>query len=207
MIYIIDAENRALFDADLSIMHRHRKTTFVYGLRWPLPIIAGEERDAYDRDDTRYLIARERGTRPLRASARLLPTTAPHLMGDLFAHTCPGGPPAGDTVWEASRFCTAPQLARRQRLNLLWQVFCGILETALLHDIEQVTFTADRALLPLALGAGWRARTLGPSFADGSAALTAVGVEVDLPGLRTLRQRFAIAGPITRLVSPARLAA
>ena len=82
--------------------------------------VVDDLRDAYDRDDTRYLIARERGTRPLRASARLLPTTAPHLMGDLFAHTCPGGPPAGDTVWEASRFCTAfPAGMRIERVGLV----------------------------------------------------------------------------------------
>ncbi len=207
MIYIIDAENRALFDADLSVMHRHRKITFVDRLGWALPVLADEERDAYDRDDTRYLIAREHSRGPLLASARLLPTTAPHLMGDLFAHTCRGGAPAGATVWEASRFCTAPQLPRRERLKLLWQIFCGILETALLYDIEQIIFTANRALLPLALTAGWRARALGPSFADGNDTLTAVGVEVDLPGLRTLRRRFAIASPITCFVGDVRLAA
>ncbi len=207
MIYIIDAENRELFDADLSAMHRHRKTTFVDRLGWQIPVVADQERDAYDREDTLYLIARARTGGPLLASARLLPTAAPHLMSDLFAHTCRDRPPSGDLIWEASRFCTAPHLHRRERLDLLWQIFCGIMETALLHDVEQIIFTANTALLPLAMRAGWRARTLGPCFVDGRDTMTAVGVDVELSGLRAMRRRFCIQSPITRFVSPFRLAA
>ncbi len=207
MIHIVNAENRDLFDADLSTMYRHRKATFVDRLGWRVPVVADQEIDAYDGLDTTYLIARTSERSPVLASARLLPTTRPHLMGDLFAHTCSGGAPRGHHIWEASRFCAAPTLTRRERLPLLWQVFCGILETGLLYDIEQVIFTANAALLPLALGCGWHASRLGPTFADGTDTLTAIRVDIDLNGLRTLRRRFSVASPITRLVSPFRLAA
>ncbi len=207
MIYIVTAENRDLFQADLSAMHRHRKHTFVDTLGWHLPTRADQEIDTYDGPHTIYLIARPHPTAAVAASARLLPTTGSHLMGDLFPHICTDGAPRGDALWEASRFCPAPPTPRRERLALLWQIFCGIMETALLYDIERVIFTANHALRPLALECGWRARALGPTVADGSDSITAIAVDIDRAGLRTLRQRFRIASPITRFVSPVRLAA
>ena len=206
MIHIVTAENRHVFDADLVSMHRQRKHIFVDGLGWPLPVESDQEIDAYDGEHTTYLLAQEADA-TLLASARLLPTTGPHLMADLFAHSCDGGTPRGTHIWEASRFCPAPALPRRKRLSELWRIFCAILETALLYDIHRIIFTANRALLPLALECGWNARRLGPTLTDGSDTMTAVGVEVDLEGLRTLRRRFRIHGPVTRFVTPARLAA
>ncbi|HEY6645115.1 acyl-homoserine-lactone synthase [Povalibacter sp.] len=207
MIYIVNAQNRGLFHADLAAMHRHRKVTFVDRLGWRVPVIADEEIDAYDGDATLYLIARTNDVAPVLGSARLLPTSGPHLMSDLFASTCVDGPPRGRNVWEASRFCAMPTLRRRERLDVLWQVFCGIMETALLHDIEQVIFTANSALLPLALECGWQSRRLGPTLADGADTMTAIGVDIELTGLRTLRRRFRIDSPITRLISPFQIAA
>lgn len=206
MIYIVNAENRALFDAELSAMHRARKHIFVDRLGWQLSVRNGEEIDEYDTDCTTYLLTQSPQVTPI-ASARLLPTTGPHLMSNQFAHTCEGGAPRGDHIWEASRFCPSPALSRRERIAALWPIFCGILETALLYDIAQIIFTANTALLPLALKCGWHARVLGPTFADGADTATAVCVEVDRAGLRTLRRRFLVPSPITRFVSPARRAA
>jgi len=200
MILIVNQANRRLFAAELDQMHRHRKLVFVDQLQWQVPVVAGLEVDAYDREDTIYLLAREHCRAPLLASARLLPTTGRHLMGDLFAHACGGGAPVGAQIWEASRFCASPDVSHRKRLGLLWQVFCGVMETALLYGIEQVVFTANAALLPLALNCGWHARTLGTTFADGHDEITAIAVDINLQGLRALRQRFDIAGPVTRLI-------
>ena len=81
------------------------------------------------------------------------------------------------------------------------------METALLYDIERITFTANTALLPLALECGWQARRLGPTLTDGRDTITAVAVDIHRSGLRALRRRFHIASPITRFVSTVRLAA
>src|SRR3546814_18722515 len=40
-----------------------------------------------------------------RASARLLRTDRPHLLGDLYPHLCDGPVPTGPTVREITRFC------------------------------------------------------------------------------------------------------
>jgi N-acyl-L-homoserine lactone synthetase len=203
MIFIVNAENRAFFEKDLAQMHRHRKAVFVDRLGWNVPVIDGKEIDAYDRPETVYLIARSEHDSQVLASARLLPTLAPHLMGEVFAHTCTSARPSGANIWEASRFCSSPLTpGRRERLRLLWNMLCAIMETSLLFGIEQIIFTANSMLLPLALECGWQAATLGPTLPDGDDEFTAVHVRITVEGLASLRQRFGIAGPVTRFVTP-----
>jgi N-acyl-L-homoserine lactone synthetase len=76
------------------------------------------------------------------------------------------------------------------------------METALLFGIEEVVFTANAALLPLVLRAGWQARRLGRTVRDGSDSISAVAVDINLAGLRALRSRFGIDGPVTRFLEP-----
>ena len=202
MIVIVNAENRRLFSGELRQMHRHRKIVFVDRLHWHTPTVGELEVDAYDHVDTTYLIARCGHTSDVLASARLLPTTRPHLMSEVFAHACSAGPPCGPRVWEASRFCTSPSITSRPaRLALLWELLCGIMETCLLYGVEQITFTANAALLPLVLRCGWDARALGPTLPDRDDEVTAVAVRVSPSGLQALRQRFDIHGPVTRFPS------
>lgn len=209
MIFIVTAENRALFSEDLLQMHRQRKAVFVDGIGWNVPVVNDLEIDAYDRDDTLYLISKTAPGAAVRASARLLPTVQPHLMADHFREACGDQVPRGPGIWEASRFCPAPSLpSRRLRIEMLWEIICGIMETALLFGIGQVTFAANAALLPLAMSCGWHTRTLGPTLPDGGDQVTAVAATIDVEGLLNIRRRFGIAGPVTRfLTHPSGLAA
>lgn len=205
MILIINSENRTLFDADLRTMHRHRKTVFIDQLGWKIPAKDDEESDQYDREDTIYLIAREDWCEEPLASARLLPTTSAHLLSDHFSHLCFGPIPRGPGVWEASRFCANPAIvSRRKRISLLWEIIGAIMETALLFSINRVTFTANSALLPIAMSCGWRATVLGPTQPDGDDQVTAVSAAVTTEGLRRVKARLRTAGPLIRFVTPAR---
>ncbi|AOJ07008.1 N-acylhomoserine lactone synthase BspI1 [Burkholderia mayonis] len=89
--------------ADLGL-YRHR--VFVEQLGWKLPSASeGFERDQYDRDDTVYVVARDDDAE-ICGCARLLPTTRPYLLKELFptlvANDMPL--PQSATVWELSRF-------------------------------------------------------------------------------------------------------
>ena len=204
MIFLVNAENREQFAADLRDMHRQRKIVFVDRAGWTIPVLGDAEVDCYDRDETIYLLAKGGPDGQLLASARLLPTTGPHLMSDLFAAACRETPPRGPTVWEVSRFCTTPDLhGRGMRLGLLWEVICGVMEAALLYGIDQVIFAANRALLPLALDCGWDARTLGPALRDQEDEVTAVAAKITRAGLRTIRRRHGVPTPVMRLLANA----
>jgi acyl-homoserine lactone synthase len=203
MVFIANTENRCLFGPDLEEMHRQRKVVFVDRAGWRIPVLADREVDAYDGADTMYLLAKEKPDGGLMASVRLLATTAPHLMSDLFAAACRGGVPRGPRIWEVSRFCTAPAIpGRALRLRLLWEMICAVMETALVHGIDQVVFVANRALLPLAVACGWEARILGATLRDAGDEMTAVVATITPEGLRRVRERYGVPAPVIRF--PAR---
>lgn len=205
MLFIVSAENRALFGADIDQMHRQRKRVFVDRCGWRIPTVRDMEIDAYDRDDTIYLIAKETADAPVTGSLRLLPTDKPHLMRDVFSAACGGAPPRGPSIWEASRFCIAPEVrSRRARVGLVPQFICGVLETALLFGVERIVFATHRGLLPIVLDCGWSAMRLGASIPDGDDEITAVGACISPEGLRNVRRRFRITGPVTRFLTHAR---
>lgn len=199
MVFIANAENRCLFGPDLEEMHRHRKVVFVDRAGWQIPVLEDRETDAYDRTDTMYLLAKDQPAGGLLASARLLTTMTPHLMSDLFAAACRGGVPRGPTIWEVSRFCTAPVIRNRaQRLKLLWEMSCAVMETALVYGIDHVVFVANRALLPLTMGCGWDARALGATLRDAGDEVTAVVAAITPEGLRRIRERYGVPAPTIR---------
>jgi N-acyl-L-homoserine lactone synthetase len=89
------------FDALARFRHR----VFVEHLGWPLPVRQpGLEIDQFDRADTVYVMAR-RPDGAIIGGARLLPTTRPYLLADIFPQLLRGRPaPRDASVWELSRF-------------------------------------------------------------------------------------------------------
>jgi N-acyl-L-homoserine lactone synthetase len=201
MIYIVSAENRRHFHHLLHEMHRQRKAVFVDKLAWGLVHSAGLEIDAYDRADAIYLIDAETRTSAPQASARLLPTTLPHLMGEQFADLCEAPMPQGPDVWEATRFCPAPAMpAGAPRREMLGRMIAAIMETAFLFGIERILYVADAALAPVALRAGWSAAALGAPRGRGRHRVQAFVAEIDAAGLRRVRAHYALTGPLIRFV-------
>ncbi|KAF3996240.1 acyl-homoserine-lactone synthase [Glaciimonas immobilis] len=88
----------------LSKMSSYRHKVFVETLEWKLESKNGAELDQFDRPDTVYVVARdELGN--VNGCARLLPTTAPYLLGEIFPQLMNGLPPPNTSdVWELSRF-------------------------------------------------------------------------------------------------------
>lgn len=206
MIYIVSAENRRRFHHLLTEMHRQRKQVFIDKLKWRLEESAGLEIDAYDSQEAIYLIEAGTPTSEVKVSARLLPTMRPHLLGEQFADLCEERLPAGPQVWEATRFCPAPDTPTgAPRRQMLGRMIAGIMETALLFGIEEITYVADAALAPLAMKVGWDARALGAPRGKGRHRIQAFAAHIDGAGLKRVREAFAISAPLTRF-APAELA-
>nr|WP_281255015.1 acyl-homoserine-lactone synthase [Noviherbaspirillum humi] len=86
----------------------YRYRIFIERLGWSLPVKEGEEEDQFDRPDTVYVVAQEKDG-SLSGCARLLPTTRPYLLGEVFPGLLWGMPiPRSPEVWELSRFAAAP---------------------------------------------------------------------------------------------------
>jgi len=99
---------RSEFSLELeNAMAAYRHKIFIERLGWPLPVENGQERDQFDHPDTLYVVARDlEGA--ICGCARLLPTTEPYLLGEVFPQLMGGAPiPRSHEVWELSRFAAA----------------------------------------------------------------------------------------------------
>lgn len=201
MIYVVSSENRRGFHHLLNEMHRQRKAVFIDRLHWRLAEIAGQEVDDYDAEDVIYLIEAANAKSGVVQSARLLPTDRPSLLSQHFGHLCDEAPPQGKRVWEATRFCPAPDTpSGPPRRAMLGRMIAAIMETALIFGVERVTYVADAALAPQARRAGWDVAPLGRPHGAGRARLQAFVAEIDAAGLRRVRTRFDIGQPLIRFV-------
>lgn len=83
---------------------QYRYRVFEETLQWGLPCERGLELDQFDHADTLYLMASD-DEGDVVGVARLLPTTSPYLLGEVFPQLLDGkAVPASDEVWELSRF-------------------------------------------------------------------------------------------------------
>jgi len=94
----------------LDSMFRLRSAVFCDRLGWELDSVRGRERDWLDDLNPTYMVARDRA-QPTRALGcwRLLPTTGPYMLRDVFPELLDGQPAPGDPrVWEISRLAVSP---------------------------------------------------------------------------------------------------
>lgn len=167
MLFTHDDESAAS-DTVMRAMFEARKRVFVDLLGWDLPVLAGRyEIDQYDDPHARYLILADTGHNHL-ASTRLLPTTRPHILGDLFAGLCDAPPPTGPGTWEITRFCLDRNLRAAERRRCRDALVTALAHYALEHGITTFTGVAEQGWLGQILAFGWRAEPLGrPRTIDG----------------------------------------
>jgi N-acyl-L-homoserine lactone synthetase len=177
MLFMQD-EDRTAGDAVMRAMFEARKRVFVDLLGWDLPILADRfEIDRYDDGHARYLILTDADRRHL-ASARLLPTTRPHILGELFPELCDDPPPIGHDTWEITRFCLDRGLRAVERRHWRDALVMALTHYALEHGITAYTGVAERDWLDQILRFGWRARPLGQLRAIDGMTLGALRIEI-----------------------------
>lgn len=87
-----------------SKVANYRHKVFVERLGWQLQAFDNAEQDQFDRPDTIYIVSRDEDGN-ISGCARLLPTTQPYLLGDIFPQLLNGLPPPNSPdIWELSRF-------------------------------------------------------------------------------------------------------
>ncbi|HEV7340696.1 autoinducer synthase [Sphingopyxis sp. H038] len=175
-------------NAALRAMFAARKQVFIDKLQWDLPALDGRfELDQFDTPDARYLILLDPDDLRHRASARLLPTTAPHLLGDIYSHLCADGAPSGEGVWEISRFCLDPGQTPTERRDARNQLVTALADYALRHGIGEYVGVAEAGWYHTISKFGWTCRTLGPVHRDSACRIVALSIAIDedtLPGLQ-----------------------
>lgn len=92
----------------LENLYRFRTEMFYNRLKWDVNIANGLEKDQYDEVDPVYLFSHNQ-QHEIQSCARLLPTTGPYMLREVFSHMLQGeAAPQDATVWELSRFAVIP---------------------------------------------------------------------------------------------------
>lgn len=168
----------AASEAAMRAMFAARKSVFVDLLKWDVPVLADRfEIDQFDDVHASYLILAEPDGSHL-GSARLLPTTRPHILDSFYARLCDEPPPRGDTIFEITRFCLDRRLTASERRQVRDTLVTGLVEHALANGITAYSAIADVGWFRQIAGFGWDCRPLGSSQTIGRTRLIALRIEI-----------------------------
>ena len=148
MIIVIDALNRDRFEDILGEMFRLRARVFGDRLGWNVDVRDGQEIDRFDALDPTYLVGLDDEGHVV-SCARLLQTTGPHMLADVFSSILDGEPPPRSSrLWESSRFCVDTQrLKAKGGLKSISRATCEILiagnDYAMMAGISDIVTVID----------------------------------------------------------------
>jgi acyl-homoserine lactone synthase len=177
-LHVICEENRHLYREVLEDYWGIRHDIYVGERRWmDLERPDGREIDQFDTPSTIYLMALE--DRRVVGSHRLVPTTEPTLMSELFPHLSLKGIIRSPDICELSReFVVKERRGGNSFPRIESIVMAGTMEYGLLEGLRQFTVVMETWWLPRFQQMGWNPRPLGlPVDIDG---LSCVGVTVDV---------------------------
>src|ERR1700735_2462835 len=118
MIVVVESHNAETHANLLEQMFGLRARIFRDHLGWDVKVTDGKERDKYDDEGPVYIIYTDHHGRKVKGSLRLLPTTGPTLLADLFSDTIPDAVNlSAPTIWECTRVCLDDRIVDKgQRL-------------------------------------------------------------------------------------------
>lgn len=151
MIRIVEGIDRDLHARLMDEMFRMRAEVFAGRLGWDVTVTDGREVDRFDAEDPLYLISLNEQTEKLQGAVRLLPTTGPYMLRDVFSDLVPDGAPESPLIWESSRFAVNPQIlsaGERAEANHIVnrttiELLCGIVEVCQKAGVEHVVSVFD----------------------------------------------------------------
>ena len=166
-------------------MFADRKSVFVDLLKWNLPVLDGRfELDQFDNGHADYVIIADIDGDHL-GSARLLPSTRPHILDSMFAHLCAGPVPRGPGIAEITRFCLSRRQNAAQRRLTCNRLVTALVQRAFESNIHTYTGVAEIGWLQRILAFGWDCRPLGIPVRSACGTLGAlqINIEADTPDL------------------------
>jgi N-acyl-L-homoserine lactone synthetase len=203
MLLSVGGANRIAERAALRAMFAARKTVFVDLLKWDVPVLAGRfEIDQFDDEHARYIIILDSAGRHL-ASTRLLPTTRPGILSELYPELADEPLPESEDIYEITRFCLSPDCTTVVRRAVRNQLITAIARYALVNGISSYTGVADMTWLRQILEFGWDCRLIGEPKAVGRSRLGALRIDIDVHTLSGLAAAGVYAEPIDDLAASA----
>lgn len=201
MLYMIPGRQARRYPEIMDGAYRLRHRIFVEKMGWSaLRKPDGREIDQFDTEDALNFVGWEDGA--VYCYSRLLPTTKPHLLSEVYPEILDGAEvPSGPDIYEWTRTCVAPE-RRDSKMGIdrtARMLFTGVAEACVQLGIRALTVETDPLWITRFLELGWRARPLAlPRNYDGEP-LVPIFVEVDEHTVERCRALLGTSEPVLRL--------
>lgn len=171
MIHVIQDWNSREHATILEEMYRLRARVFHDKLQWNVQVRNGLERDRFDDESPVYII-HTNSLGIVDGSCRLLPTTGPTLLSEVFSDTMPDAVHlSAPSIWECTRFCveheTSPQSYLQVNMDVAGAVVAGIGAVSLKSGVETILGNFDAMMLRVYRRIGCKVQVLGCSHRYG----------------------------------------
>ncbi|MDE2063056.1 MAG: GNAT family N-acetyltransferase [Bradyrhizobium sp.] len=195
-VHVIRHDNRHLYSQILEDYFRLRHQIYVVERKWAeLERPDKREIDQFDTDETVYLLGLE--GRSIIAGMRLVPTTAPTLLSELFPGLSMNGPVRRTDVYELSRiFVVKNRRGEHAGPRAEAVIQAAAMEYGLSIGLSAFTIVLESWWLPRLLDQGWVARPLGLPIEIDSMSTVAVTVEVNERAWAEICLRRSVPGPV-----------
>ena len=185
-MYVVAGKQEDLGAGLYMKVANYRHKVFVEQLGWQLQAIDNAEQDQFDRCDTIYVATRDKQGN-ISGCARLLPTTQPYLLGDVFPQLLNGMPPPNSPdVWELSRFaamdfnekksCVPGQFSSPVAITLLQETIA----VAAAQGAKRLITVSPVGVERLLMRAGFHAHRAGPPMIIDGHPIFACRIETDI---------------------------
>jgi acyl homoserine lactone synthase len=159
MLKLIEGSYASFFPKEMDGMFRNRAETFSERLGWEVVVRNGYERDGFDDANPLYLVSVDPDTEEYWGSLRLLPTTGPNMLRDVFPQLLDGDTIESATIWECSRICATAASGQPDRNgggvnHVLNELILGIGEVAVAAGLTQIAAVFDARMLRVLRAAG-----------------------------------------------------
>ncbi|MFU0507169.1 acyl-homoserine-lactone synthase [Pseudaminobacter sp. NGMCC 1.201702] len=135
--HIVTSRNKALYENEFDEFLRRRHDAFVRQKHWRPESPDGREIDQFDTDAATYILGMQDGH--VITSARLIPTSEPHLVSEVFPDMCElTGVPRRPDYAEWTRTYVYGDAADRGVRGTITQLSCAVMEYALEEALSAV---------------------------------------------------------------------
>jgi len=203
MIDCVTASNAQHYTNALHQMFQRRHDVFVKARGWSDLAHDGDiEKDQFDTDRAVYLLSiREDGV--VCGGLRLLPTTGPHLLSEVFPQFAVDGVPRGPHIYEMTRYFTIRDRNEPlQMRRVAGELLCAMFEFGLAKNTKWITTLLDSFYLRRMRQNNWNEVALGPAMAYAEGTAIAIKFAVSKKNLESTRLAHGVPGPVLHLSEP-----
>lgn len=195
MVLVIDDSNIARYGDVMEKVYLFRHKLFVERLKWEdCRRDDGREIDQFDGPGCIHLVRMVGGE--VTAYSRLLPTTRPHLLSDVYPQLAQvGPPPRGPDVYEWTRCGTLPS-RREGRAGIIdpatAEIFTAAAEVAEARGMEGLLAQTHPILVNRLMSCGWDVEPLGLPTKFHGHSIVAVYARLDAETVDASRSFFGL---------------